>query len=163
MARAPGLRAQPAQTSGPGRVLHPITRVLWPWAFMGPIPPPPQLEPVTLGPKGESLVSCGSAEAVARFREAPAGLEAQPHPPTCPQGVLRSKILEQSDPSPNAPLPAGQCQPIPGHLAPGDVGPAGCRRALELGGLVAALPILGLLCGRCCLRHSPVCTCPHCV
>lgn len=58
--------------------------------------------------------------------------------------VGRPKILEQSDSPPECSVSARQCQPVPGHLAGVDLGPTGCKWALEPRSSSQPLPTLGL-------------------
>lgn len=59
----------------------------------------------------------------------------------------RPEILERLDPSPKCSVTCQACQPVPGHLAPVDLGPTGCKRAL-VGGLPQPLPCRGCQRGR---------------
>ena len=58
--------------------------------------------------------------------------------------VGRPKILEELDFPLECSVTARQCQPLPGHLAGADLGPTGCKWALEPRSPSQPLPTLGL-------------------
>lgn len=135
--RLPPSAGQPTQTSGPRE---------WPPCLLEPSGPGLEqslLQSCDLGPRGRP----GGGFSRGHSGQ-PAG-SALPTPRPVQMFVLagRHEILEQLDPSPKCSVTCQACQPVPGHLAPVNLGHTGCKRVL-VGGLPQPLPHRGCQHGR---------------